>query len=155
MPSRIAKILLSLTLLVLTVQLSAQADSKIEVRQIIAGVSVEGNRFVDEATIIAISGLRVGQELNPRSEDVPQAIKGLWQRKQFADVRITMDRITALGVFLKIIVKENPRYSSFEVIGNDKVSIKNIADSIHHIVIDGLKIRGNNANVTFPLSLIK
>lgn len=93
---------------------------------IIAGVTVEGNMFVDEATIISISGLRTGDELNPRSDAIPQAIKNLWQRKQFSDVRIVADKITSLGVFLKIVVKENPRFSSLEVIGNDKISYETI-----------------------------
>ncbi len=104
-----------------------------EVRQNIAGISVEGNNVVDAATIISISGLRVGEELNPRSDVIPQGVRALWLRKQFSDIRIVVDKVTALGIFLKIIVRENPRFSSIEIVGNQKISIKNIQDSVHRV----------------------
>lgn len=97
---------------------------------IISGISVEGNTVVDAATIISISGLRVGQELNPRSDDIPQAIKALWARKQFSDVRIVVDRVTTLGLFLKIEVKENPRFEKVIISGNNKLSEKTLLDSV-------------------------
>ena len=97
---------------------------------IISGISVEGNTVVDAATIVSISGLRVGQELNPRSDDIPQGIKALWARKQFSDVRIVVDRVTPLGLFLKIEVKENPRFDRVIIQGNQKISEKSLLDSV-------------------------
>lgn len=97
---------------------------------IISGISVEGNTVVDAATIVSISGLRVGQELNPRSDDIPQGIKALWARKQFSDVRIVVDRVTPLGLFLKIEVKENPRFDRVIIQGNLKISEKSLLDSV-------------------------
>ncbi len=111
----------------------AQTETKSDGRLLIAGISVEGNRFVDAATIISISGLRAGQEMNPRSDDIPQGVKALWLRKQFSDVRIVVEKVSPLGLFLKIVVKENPRFSSLEVVGNAKISTKNIQDSVHRI----------------------
>ena len=98
---------------------------------VVSGISVEGNVVVDAATIISISGLRVGQELNPRSDEIPQGIKALWSRKQFSDVRIVIDRVTPIGVFLKIIVEENPRFNKAILEGNKKLSEKTLMDSVH------------------------
>jgi outer membrane protein insertion porin family len=96
----------------------------------IAGVTVEGNRFVDEATILAIAQLRVGEQLDPRSDLLQQAIRNLWQRRQFADVRIVVDRITSLGVFLKIIVREVPRFNAVEIRGNKEISLEKIKEAV-------------------------
>ncbi len=96
----------------------------------IAGVTVEGNRFVDEATILAIAQLRVGEQLDPRSDLLQQAIRNLWQRRQFADVRIVVDRITSLGVFLKIIVREVPRFNAVEIHGNKEISLEKIKEAV-------------------------
>jgi outer membrane protein insertion porin family len=96
----------------------------------IAGVTVEGNRFVDEATILAIAQLRVGEQLDPRSDVLQQAIRNLWQRRQFADVRIVVDRITSLGVFLKIIVREVPRFNAVEIRGNKEISLEKIKEAV-------------------------
>ncbi|RMF32779.1 MAG: outer membrane protein assembly factor BamA [Chlorobiota bacterium] len=96
----------------------------------IAGVTVEGNRFVDEATILAIAQLRVGEQLDPRSDVLQQAIRNLWQRRQFADVRIVVDRITSLGVFLKIIVREVPRFNAVEIRGNKEISLEKVKEAV-------------------------
>ncbi len=133
MPLRNANIIVLILSLICCTLLSAQSEQRSDSRLLVSGISVEGNHFVDAATIIAISGLRVGQELNPRSDEIPQGVKALYMRKQFSDVRIVVDKVTALGVFLKILVRENPRYSSLEVVGNDKISLKNIQDSVHRV----------------------
>lgn len=96
----------------------------------IAGVSVEGNRFVDEATVLAIAQIRIGERLDPRSDILQQAIRNLWQRRQFSDVRIIVDRITAVGVFLKIIVREVPRFNAVEIRGNKELSLQKIKEAV-------------------------
>ncbi|GIV54361.1 MAG: outer membrane protein assembly factor BamA [Candidatus Kapaibacterium sp.] len=96
----------------------------------IAGVTVEGNRFVDEATILAIAQLHVGERLDPRSDILQQAIRNLWQRRQFADVRIVVDKVTSLGVFLKIIVREVARFNAVEIRGNKEISLEKIKEAV-------------------------
>ena len=96
----------------------------------IAGVTVEGNRVVDEATILAIAQLRVGDQLDPRSDLLQQALRNLWQRRQFSDIRIVVDRVTSLGVFLKIIVREVPRFNAVEIRGNKEISLEKIKDAV-------------------------
>lgn len=90
---------------------------------IVAGIGVEGNKFADEQTIIAISGLRVGDEIKIPGPKQQEALKALWQRNQFSDVDIVIDKITALGVFFTIKVKEFPRFAWLDAEGYDKVSL--------------------------------
>jgi outer membrane protein assembly factor BamA len=58
---------------------------------IIAGITVEGlTEGADMATVIAYSGLRVGQEARP--DDLVMAVRNLWNRRTFKDVRIERER---------------------------------------------------------------
>lgn len=114
----------------------------------IAGLSVEGNQFSDVETIIAISGLRVGDKIIPPADDKLQvAIKNLWKRKQFSDVDIIADKVSGNNVFLKIRVKEFPRMYKFLIEGNDQVKEKDIA-------LASEKIRGDILS-NYDLYLIK
>lgn len=98
---------------------------------IIAGISVEGNKFSDAQTIISLSGLRVGDQLTlPVDNKISMAIKNLWSRKQFSDVDISIDRITALGVFLKIRVKEFKRLSEIKLENNKELKDEDIKKAI-------------------------
>ena len=58
---------------------------------IIAGITVEGlTEGADMATVIAYSGLRIGQEARP--DDLVMAVRNLWNRRTFKDVRIERER---------------------------------------------------------------
>lgn len=98
----------------------------------VAGVSVEGNKFSDEQTIISLSGLRVGSEIDIPGRELQDAIKSLWSRNQFSDVDIIIEKATPLGIFFTIKVKEFARFSWLEVIGSDKVSYSDIKKAVGH-----------------------
>jgi outer membrane protein insertion porin family len=96
---------------------------------IIAGITVEGlTSGVDMQTVIAYSGLRVGQEARP--DDLMSAVKNLWNRRTFKDVKIERERETALGVFLLIRVEAMPRLRSVTITGNDELSFEEINKAI-------------------------
>lgn len=92
----------------------------------VIGIEVEGNTFADAATIIAISGLQTNDNVAPGTDQFQRAITNLWKRKQFSDVDIVVDKITPLGIFLKIRVQEFPRLSEIVVNGNDDLSAEDI-----------------------------
>jgi outer membrane protein insertion porin family len=123
------KVCLTLVLLILPLfALSAQQQQQPRY-SVIAGISVEGLRRPEEATtVIAYSGLRVGSEARP--DDLVMAVRNLWQRKQFADVRIEKDRETSLGAFLTIRVTEFPRLQQISIEGNDELSTDEIMKAI-------------------------
>ncbi|MBU3698501.1 MAG: outer membrane protein assembly factor BamA [Candidatus Kapabacteria bacterium] len=96
---------------------------------IIAGITVEGlANGADMQTVIVYSGLRTGQELRP--DDLMTAVKNLWNRRTFKDVKIERERETALGVFLVIRVAPMPRLRTVTITGNDEVSIEDINKAI-------------------------
>jgi len=102
-----------------------QAQAPQQRSPIIAGITVEGlTQGADMQTVIAYSGLRVGQEARP--DDLMNAVKNLWNRRTFNDVKIEKERETALGVFLVIKVAPMPRVRNVTIIGNDEVSISEI-----------------------------
>jgi len=96
---------------------------------IIAGITVEGlTQGEDMQTVIAYSGLRVGSDARP--DDLMMAVKNLWGRKTFSDIRIEKERETALGVFLVIRVQSVARLRKIVVLGNDNLSVKEIEKAI-------------------------
>ncbi len=96
----------------------------------ILAVEVEGNNFADASTIIAISGLQVNDEIKPGTDMFQRAISNLWRRKQFSEIDIVVEKLTPLGVFLKIKVKEFPRLSEIIVEGNDEISAENVRKAV-------------------------
>jgi len=97
----------------------------------IVGISVEGNNFVQEETIIALSGIEVGTDLNiPYDEKISIAIKKLWGRKQFSSVEIKIDKITSFGIFILIEVKENERLNEIVIKNNKELDEEDIKEAI-------------------------
>jgi outer membrane protein insertion porin family len=97
----------------------------------IAGITVSGNQYADTETIIALSGLVPGESIRVVNEPkIQKAIQTLWQRKQFSYIDIKIDRITDMGIFIEIIVKENPRLSSVQVENNKDIDEKDIIKAI-------------------------
>ncbi len=99
----------------------------------IAGVDVAGNQFTDKQTIIAITGFMIGEQLEfPGSgqNKLQSAIKNLWERKQFSDVQIVIDKKIGNEIFLLINVVENPRLNKIEVENNKELTQEEIVKKI-------------------------
>lgn len=80
----------------------------------ILGVEVSG---VDKnnAYIIATAGLDEGKEIRIPGNQIPDAIKTLNKTGLFSDVKIYIKQRIGTGVFLLIVVKEQPRLASYEL----------------------------------------
>lgn len=129
MPSRRNSFLLSLVFCVVGLgNIQAQTTNSPPPKIFIAGISVEGNSYVDEQTIVTVSGLRSNMELT--ADKMQTALKNLWQRGQFSDVDIVLEKNSPLGLFLKIKVTENPRLSELAVVGNEKIELSKIKTEI-------------------------
>ncbi len=92
----------------------------------ILGISVEGNKSADASTIIANSGLKVGDEIQIPGDQTMNAIKQLWSLNIFSDVQVIIDKQLDNGVFLLLKVQEYPRFEKLVVEGNDEVSTDDI-----------------------------
>lgn len=99
----------------------------------ILGISVEGNKSADATTIIANSGLKVGDEIDVPSDQTINAIRQLWSLNIFSDVQLLIDKQIDRGIFLLIKVKEYPRVEKVVIEGSDEVSEKDIEGKINFV----------------------
>lgn len=98
----------------------------------ILGITVEGNKSADAATIIANSGLKVGDEIQVGDNTV-NAIRQIDALNIFSDVQILIDKQVGDGVFLLIKVKEYPRFEKVILSGNDEISDSKIDEKVTFI----------------------
>ena len=76
----------------------------------IGGIKVTGVEFSDENSLIAITGLKVGDEIRIPGTEIPKAINALWKLRLFTDVQIFKEKSVGNIIFLQISVEERPRY---------------------------------------------
>lgn len=96
------------------------------------GISVEGNKFADTETILAISGLITGSTITyPYDEKITSAIKAIWERKQFSKVDIVVDKIIDKNLFLVIKVEERKRISEINIQNNIEIKSSEILKAIN------------------------
>lgn len=96
----------------------------------VLGVEVEGTRFTDPNTVVALAGIQVGESIAPGSDKIQKAIKNLWRRQQFSSVNVIVDRVVGNGAFLKIVVEEYPRLNEITAVGNKEASLDAIRKAI-------------------------
>ncbi len=65
----------------------------------ILGINVEGNQTTDKATIIANSGLKVGDEIEQPGDQTINAIRRLWALNIFKDIQIIIEKKIEDGSF--------------------------------------------------------
>lgn len=95
------------------------------------GISVEGNKTADASTIIANSGLKVGDEIEIPGDQTLNAIKRLWNLNLFTpDIEIVIDKKLDNGVFLLIKVDEYPRFEQHIISGFDEIDEDDIEKEI-------------------------
>lgn len=118
---------IALVITLLTVSIAAQETQK---SYKILGISVEGNKSADVATIIANSGLRVGDEIQIPGDQTLNAIRQLWALNIFSDVQIIKEQEITDGVFLLIKVVEYPRLERVVIEGNDEIDVEDIEEKV-------------------------
>lgn len=127
----VAKIFLALIFLtqfVASININSQSSRK---NYKILGVNVEGNKSADARTIVANSGLKVGDEIQIPGDQTLNAIKRLWALNIFSDVQIIIEKEISGGVFLLIKVDEYPRVEKVIVNGNDEISTSDIEAKVN------------------------
>lgn len=96
----------------------------------ILGLSVEGNKSAEASTIIANSGLKIGDEVTIPGDKTINAIKQLWALNIFSDVQIVEERRVGNGIYLLIKVAEFPRMEKYVIRGNDEVDEDDIDEKV-------------------------
>jgi len=120
-----------LALILLLAGAGAQAQQRTQPKAYkILDISVEGNNTSDAATVIANSGLRIGDELLVPSEQTQKAINRLWALRLFSDVQIVSDKTIGDGIYLTIKVTEYHRLNSIRIRGNDEFDEEEVRTKI-------------------------
>ncbi len=97
----------------------------------ILGIEVEGARSADASTIIALTGLKEGETLSyPYDENLNVSLKALWDRRQFSNVDVIVDKVVGDGIFLTIKVEENKRLTEIRVFNNSELTSEEIKKAV-------------------------
>ena len=122
---------LKLSLIILLITLAEVYPQAQKINYKILGISVVGNKSADAATIIANSGLKVGDEITLPGDQTNNAIKRLWNLGIFQDIQILIEKKIENGVFLQLKIQEYPRLEKIVLNGNDELSTDNINKKIN------------------------
>ncbi len=98
---------------------------------IVGGVSVSGVRYLDINAIIALSGLRVGQEITIPGDAVTTAVKKLMEQGLFSDVRLSIVSEKNDTVFLDLFLQEQPRISAVKLNGIKNSETTDLTEKIN------------------------
>ena len=94
----------------------------------VAGIKVTGNKYFDEALLISVSGISIGDEISiPGGDNFSKAIGKLWGQNYFSDVAIYIVKLEGLNIYLELNVTERPRLSKFNFKGIGKSEAEDLA----------------------------
>ncbi len=93
---------------------------------ILGGIEVTGVKSYNEQTVVAFTGLRIGQPITIPGEEISSVIKKLWGLNLFSDVNVYITNVEGNQVFLELSIKELPTLSSAVVNGVKKRKVDEI-----------------------------
>ena len=96
----------------------------------IKAIAVEGNEHTREQFIINASSLTIGREITYPGEDIPDAIKRLFNSGLFSDVEIYITDKVASEISLIIKVTEKPRLIEYKIKGVKRSQRRDLEDLI-------------------------
>lgn len=97
----------------------------------IGGVVISGTKFLDEAVLINISGLVVGDTIDVPGDKTSRAIENLWKQGLFSDIKILASHSQGNRIFFEIRLMERPRLSTFNFKGVSKSEADKIREKIN------------------------
>ena len=123
--------LLKLSIIIFFIAFAYVLPQPQKVNYKVLGISVIGNKSADAATIIANTGLKVGDEISIPGDQTNNAIKRLWNLGIFQDAEILIEKKLDDGIFLQLKVQEYPRLEKIVLKGNDELSNDDINKKIN------------------------
>ncbi len=124
-------------------------DYSIPIEYELGGITVEGTEFLDKNSLIAVSGLQIGQRIKIPGDDITTAIRKLWNQGIIGDVKILLSKVEGNKAFLTIRVKERPRMLNFSYVGIKKGQQESLKEKVKltkgAIITDAMKKNAENA----------
>lgn len=96
----------------------------------VLGVEVEGLTTSREEFVIGTSGLEVGTQITLPGEDLGRAIKSLYRTGLFSNVEILETERESGGIYLKIVVQEQPKLGEYQIHGVKRSHRNDLRDEI-------------------------
>lgn len=122
----------------------------------IAGIEVTGLNILDKNAMISLTGLRVGDKIKIPGDGISGAIRKLWKHGLVGDVSISVEKIEAENVWLKIELSERPRLTNFYFYGINKTqesSLKEELTLIRGKIVNDAMLR--NTEITVKKYFVK
>jgi len=144
----IKKVFLSIFTLFLLITSNAQINIDYENPQEyeIAGIQVRGIRYLDNTSLIQVSGLSVGQTILIPGDAITDALKKLWDQKMFSDVEINALKVENNKIWLEIYLEERPRLSEVKFYGIKNADVEELTEKLE--LIKGRQITENTLVVS-------
>ncbi|MEA2041794.1 MAG: outer membrane protein assembly factor BamA [Bacteroidota bacterium] len=118
-------------LLLITVATSvAQPNYENPKKYIIGGIQVSGTRNLNKGTLVSLSKLDIGDEIQVPGDDITNAVRKLWEQDMFSDVQILTNKIEGDTIYLEISLKEQPRLSEIIFTGTRKTEEEDLKEEI-------------------------
>ena len=118
---KILTLILALSHLIIVAQTNELLDYSTPKKYALGGIVIEGANNLNNSTLIAITELEIGKEIEIPGIKITKAINKLWDQGLFSNIEITLDKIVGKTIFITINLKEYPRLSQFKFKGK-KVS---------------------------------
>lgn len=96
----------------------------------IGGISVSGVKYLNESTLVNLSGLQVGQKIEVPGDAISKSLNKLWKHGLFGDVQIYVTKIVDDKIYLNFYLKERPRLSRVEFLGISKSQAEDLQDEV-------------------------
>ncbi len=96
----------------------------------VGGITVSGVKYYDHNSIIALTGISVGDKIRVPGEKISDAIQKLWSQDLFDDVSVSVSKIEGNLIFINFYLVERPRLSRFSIVGVRKVEADEIREDI-------------------------
>ncbi|WP_246853776.1 BamA/OMP85 family outer membrane protein [Rufibacter aurantiacus] len=96
----------------------------------IGGITVSGAKFLDPTTLISLTGLRIGDEIDVPGDAISRAIQKLWDQGILGGVDVRATKIEGDNIFLDFFLTERPRLSRFDFSGATKSQAEDLQKSI-------------------------
>jgi len=111
---------------------------------VIAGLEVQGIRYLDTQVLLQISGLTVGDKITVPGDAITNSIKKLWNHGLFSDVKITADKVVGDNIWLRINLQERPRLAEVNFSGVTKSEKDDITEKV--LLLKGSQVTDNQVN---------
>ncbi len=97
----------------------------------IAAITITGNKFFDQALLLSVANINVGDEVTiPGGDNFAKVITNLWKQNYFSSVDIYVTSLKEKDITIEIAVTERPRLANFYFKGIRKTEAEDLTGKV-------------------------